>query len=72
MKITDIKIGEFYRIKGNSFAWAKAVQIIPPKTPPNTTRSTVVKCEFLINKTDKTGLIKYFKASDLEKRKGDE
>lgn len=67
MKIAEIKIGEFFRVRGNNYAWVKAVQIIPPGTPPNTTRSTVVKCEWLVNKNDKTGLIKYFKASDLVK-----
>ncbi len=71
MKIVNIKIGEFYRVKYNSYAWARAVRIIPPMTPPNNTRATIVECEWVVNKDDEFGLIKYFKASDLaEEKKG--
>lgn len=69
MKIVDIKIGEFYRVKHNTYSWARVVQIIPPMTPPNNTRATIVKCEWVVNKDDEFGLIKYFKVSDLVKEK---
>ena len=69
MRIVNIKIGEFYRVKHNSYAWVKVVQIIPPMTPPNATKATMVKCEWVVNKDDKFGLIKYFRASDLVKEK---
>lgn len=73
MRVSDIKIGEFYRVKDNDYAWAKVVQIIPPMTPPNNTRATVVKCEWVVNNNDKFGLIKYFKVSNLvEGKKGGE
>lgn len=69
MRIVNIKIGELYRVKHNSYAWVRAVRIIPPMTPPNYTRATMVKCEWVVDKDDKFGLIKYYRASDLVKEK---
>lgn len=73
MLIKDIKIGEFYRVKGNeNYCWAQAIEILPPKTGKNNTRATVVKCKWVRCKKDVENhfvLIKYFKASDLIKPK---
>lgn len=73
MLIKDIKIGEFYRVKGNeNYCWAQAIEILPPKTGKNTTRATVVKCKWVVNKKDVDSpfvLIKYFKVSNLIKPK---
>lgn len=67
MKASKIKIGEVYRVNGNDHAFAKVIEILPPMVPPNNTRATVVKCEWIVNRNDKFGLIKYLKASSLVK-----
>ena len=69
MRVKDVIIGEFYRVRNNDFAWAQAVEIIPPKTGVNNTNSTLVKCNWVTSKKDKFGLIKYFKVSSLVKEK---
>ena len=67
MKDSEIKIGELYRVNGNYYAFAKVIEILPPMVLPNNTRATVVKCEWIVNRNDKFGLIKYLKASSLVK-----
>lgn len=73
MKTKDIIIGTFYRNKnsrdsfGNFYSYAKVLKILKPKQEENTTRKMLVKCEWVINKNDSFGLIKYFKISDLIK-----
>jgi hypothetical protein len=65
----NIKLGEYYRLKGNTFAWAKPIEIIPPKTGINKERYPIAKCEWTTSKDSLVGLIKYFKVSDLEEQK---
>ena len=67
MKRSDIRVGEFYRVKGNEYAYAKVIEVIPPMTSINNTRAYVAKCQWVINKDDKFGMIKYFKISELTK-----
>lgn len=70
MRIKDVKLGEFYRVKGNeNYCWAQAIEILPPKTGINDTNATVVKCKWVIRKEDVNTSsfipIKYFKVSNL-------
>ncbi len=67
MKRSDIRVGEFYRVKGNEYAYAKVIEVIPPMTSINNTRAYVAKCQWVINQNDKFGMIKYFKISELTK-----
>lgn len=70
MLVKDIRIGEFYRVKGNeNYCWAQAIEILPPKTGENNTNATIVKCKWVVYKTDNFGVIKYFKVSRLIKPK---
>ena len=70
MRVKDIKIGEFYRVKGNDFCWAQAIEILPPKRGINTTKATLIKCKWVTSKkfaNDGIVLIKYFRVSELVK-----
>ena len=70
MRVKDIKIGEFYRVKGNNYAWAQAVEVIPPTAFENDTNATLVKCRWVVDKKDTCGLMKYFKVSELTRSGG--
>ena len=70
MKIADIKLGEFYRVRGNNYAYAQVIAILPPKTGINDTRAFIAECRWVVNKNDKVGMIMYFKISDLVKCEG--
>ena len=60
--------GEYYRHENSpNYAWAKVLEVLKPKQHPNTLTCVVVKCEWVKNKGDKTGLIKHFKLKDLIK-----
>lgn len=62
----EIRIGEYYRHKEHpAYAWAKVLEILPPKTGENTSNNYIAKCEWVVSKSDPFGLIKYFKLSDL-------
>lgn len=66
MKPSQIVIGEYYRHKDTpNYAWAKVIEILPPRKGINTTSSTIAKCEWTVDKNDKFGLIKHFKVSSL-------
>lgn len=69
MRVKDIKIGEFYRVKGNEYCWAQPIEILPPKTGINLMNVTLIKCNWVINKDDTVGLVKYFRVSSLIKSK---
>ena len=69
MRVKDIKIGDFYRVKDNDFCWAQPIEILPPKTGINNTNATLVKCKWVTSKKDSFGLIKYFRVSNLIKPK---
>jgi len=72
MNRTTLKIGHYYRHRDTpTYAWAKALEIIPPKTGVNTHGYLIVKCEWVLDKNSSFGLIKYFKLSDLVNNKED-
>lgn len=67
MQASRIVIGEYYRHSDTpKYCWAKALEVIPPRTGVNTHGYFIVRCEWSESKKD-VGLvlIKYFKASDL-------
>ncbi len=66
MRVKDIVIGEYYRHKDTlNYGWAKALEVIPPKTGVNVHNYYIVKCEWAPDKSSSFGVIKYFKASDI-------
>jgi len=75
MRTQDIVLGESYRLRtSTTYAYAKALEIIKvlPKYRQKTevekeVKCTVVKCEWIINKTDKIHYIRYFRPCDLIK-----
>ena len=81
MRTQDIKIGEYYRHREHpNYAYAKALKIIRPMAKYKqknsgytedemTVNCVAVKCEYVVNKSDTIGLIKYFRPCDLIKCK---
>ena len=68
MRVKDIIIGAFYRVKpNNTYGWIRPKEILKPKQAPNTHNYIIVKCEYVINKSDTCGIIKYFKPTDIIK-----
>lgn len=68
MRPQDIVIGEYYRHRDHpNYAYAKALEVINPKTGVNTHGYKIVKCEWTISKNDSFGFIKYFRPTDLIK-----
>ena len=68
MRPQDIVIGNYYRHKESPrYAWAKAVEILNPKTGVNAHAYKIVKCEWTTDKNESFGLIKYFRPRDLIK-----
>jgi hypothetical protein len=65
MRVKDIVLGEYYRYKGNNYAWAKPVRILKPHEDVNVNDFIVVKCEWTTSKNATFGFIKYFKPSEL-------
>lgn len=66
MQINKIKLYEYYRHKDHpDFCWAKPIAILKPGENGNTSRQTVIKCEWSTSKNSYTGLIKYFRPSVL-------
>ncbi len=65
MKRSEVIIGEHYRFRGETYAWAKVVEILPPKTGKNTTRKYIAKCHWDIKKNPNFAIIKYFAVADL-------
>ena len=63
--MTKIILGEYYRLKGVDVAWAKPIKMIPPHKGVNTHGYPIYECEWVTNKGDSFGFIKYFRASDL-------
>jgi len=61
-----IEIGKYYRHKDHpDYAYAKAIEVIPPKTGVNPHTHRIVKCEWTLSKGQDFGLIKYFRFTDL-------
>ena len=68
MRAKDIIIGEQYNIKDcPTRFWARAVEILPPKTKENNTNRIVVKCRWSSTKDDSFAMIKYFRPSNIIK-----
>lgn len=62
----NVIIGEYYRHKNNpDYAWAKVIEVLEPNQYPNTNKYKVAKCQWTVSKSDKVGMIKYFKLSEL-------
>lgn len=69
MKVQDVKIGEYYRHKDTpNYAWAKPLEILKPNEKQNKgNKFIVIKCQWVVNKNDKFGMIKYFRPNNLIK-----
>lgn len=80
MRTQDIIIGEIYRHRDHpTYAYARAIKIIKPMAQfkqkyaydlteeEKSVRRVCVKCEWMISKNDRVGLIKYFRPCDLVK-----
>ena len=66
MQPSKIKIGSYYRHKATpNYAYAKALEVIKPKTGMNNNSFTIVKCEWVVDKGNTFGMIKYFDVRDL-------
>ena len=74
MRIQDIKVGEFYRLKNtggqysNYYGWVEVLEVYKKGqyNRPDKTKS-LVKCRHTINKDDTCGFIRYFRPMDLVK-----
>lgn len=77
MRIQDIKVGEYYRLKNTSgeyckyYGWVKVLEIYKKGqwNSPDKSKS-LVKCEHTVNKNDTFRLIRYFRPMDLVDTKG--
>lgn len=71
MRAKDLIVGGIYRHKdtpNNVFAYAKVLEIIPPKTGKNKHNHIVVKCAWGQGKNfDNFYYVKYFLPKDLKK-----
>ena len=56
MRIQDIKVGEYYRLKNTSGEYCES--------------KSLVKCEHTVNKNDTFRFIRYFRPMDLVDTKG--
>ena len=78
MRIQDIKVGEYYRLKSTKgcgefnsgyYGWVKALEIFKKGQWDNPTpnKLSCVKCEHTINKNSSVGFVRYFRPSELVK-----
>ena len=78
MRIQDIKIGEYYRLKNTGGEYCKYygwVQVLETYRrgqwgSPDKTKS-LVKCKHTVDKNDKYGITRYFRPMDLVDTKGE-
>lgn len=78
MRIQDIKVGEYYRLKNTSgefckyYGWVKVLEIYKrgQYNSPDIAKA-LVKCEHTVNKDDTMGFIRYFSPADLVDTKGE-
>lgn len=69
MRPQDIVIGESYRLRRSpNYGFAKAIEIIPPKTGLNEHTYKIVKCEHSVVINDTFGFIRHFRPCDLINR----
>jgi hypothetical protein len=65
MNIKNIKLFNYYRVRGSDSWWAKPVKILKPKEGINTTNKYIAECEWSSCKNAGAGVIKYFALSAL-------
>ena len=66
MSPSKVEIGKYYRLKQNpDYGYAVPTKVLAPRQDENPNNFTVVKCDYFTNKTNKYGIIKYFKLKDL-------
>ena len=67
MNSKNVVIGNYYRHKDTpNYGWAKVLEIIKPHSGVH--GYLIAKCEWSLGKDDLSGMIKYFKLSDLIER----
>lgn len=72
MRIQDIKVGKYYRLKNTGgeyskyYGWVKVLEIYKKGqwNNPDKTKS-LLKCEHIIDKNSTVGFIRYFRPADL-------
>lgn len=77
MRIQDIKVGEYYRLKNTGgeycqyYGWVKVIEIYKKGqwNSPDKSKS-LVKCQHTVNKNDIVGFTRYFRPMDLVDTKG--
>ncbi|MFZ2992603.1 MAG: hypothetical protein WA061_02700 [Microgenomates group bacterium] len=68
MKSTDLKIGEYYRLKSSpDYSWVRVIEILPDKSFNNPRPFVVVKCEHSVDKNDTMGFKRLFRLHELIK-----
>jgi hypothetical protein len=68
MKSTDLKIGEYYRLKSSpNYSWVKIVEILPAKSRNNPRPFVVVKAEHTVGKYDTIGFNRLFRLHEILK-----
>lgn len=71
MKLENIKFGNYYRIKdcldsyGHFYGYAYVIGIYKKGDPDNPLDFNCVKCQHVVYKDDKIGIVRYFKPSRL-------
>lgn len=74
MRIQDIHIGDYYRLKSTKgcgeynsgyYGWVKVIEVYRKGQYNNPYKYSVIKCEHTLNKDDTCGFIRYFKPSEL-------
>jgi hypothetical protein len=69
MNSKNIVIGESYRHKNHpSYAYAKVLEVLQPRTGINTTNKILAKCQYSVH-YERVGRILYFQLNDLIKDK---
>ena len=78
MRIQDIKVGEYYRLKNTSgeycsyYGWVKVIEVYRKGqwNSPDKTKS-LVRCRHTVSKDDTCGFIRCFRPMDLVDTKGE-
>ena len=74
MRIQDIEIGKYYRLKGTNcscrdyYGWVKVLEVYKKGqyNSPDKTKN-LIKCEHIVHKDDTCGFVRYFRPMDLVK-----
>jgi len=76
MRIQDIKLNEYYRLKDtwgeycNYYGWVKVIEIYKKGQYGNPHKFSCVKCRHIIDKTDTVGFVRWFRPMELIDTKG--